>query len=56
MLFNDMGMPAGRKSNIFSELFMPYQPSDYDGVISGDEHAVPTAGRPAGAERDVEAA
>jgi len=31
-LLNDMGIPARRK-NCIADMFMPYQPNDYDGII-----------------------
>jgi hypothetical protein len=33
-IMKDMGMATGRKSNILSEWFMPYQSSDYHGVLT----------------------
>ena len=36
-LLRDMGHKVGRKSNILSEWFMPYESRDFDGVLSALE-------------------
>ena len=32
-LLRDMGVPHRRKGNPLAELFMPYRPRDYDGIV-----------------------
>lgn len=34
-LLKEMGGNPIRKGNPFSEYFMPYEPADYDGIMSG---------------------
>lgn len=33
-LARDLGIKTNRKSNIFSEMFVPYRPSDYNGLLN----------------------
>jgi dimethylaniline monooxygenase (N-oxide forming) len=32
-LARDLGIKTNRKSNVFSEMFVPYRPSDYNGLL-----------------------